>query len=181
MAVSGVSQIVSTVLIRGNTNLESISGEVIEQTREGLVGHEQVAHVDSVTILDTHNSDVGEVEHKITIGNFSAVEESLQLMLLSRSTVLQDVCDIDVDVVNQLLTVTGILGKGVRNLLIEFPEISVGVDDSRTGQSTNSQVREFVSEPSRESTRIRTTNRDPRHISCDTENVIVLNVLDEPR
>lgn len=181
MTVGSVSQVVSTILIRGNTNLESIGSEGIENTREGLVGHKQVAHVNSVTILDTHNGDIGEVEHEVTISDFSAVEEGLQLINLRSSTVLQNLSDIDVDVVNQFSAVTSILGKGVRDLLIEFPEVSISMDDSRTGQSTDSQVREFVSEPSRESTRVRTTNSNPRHISSHTENVVVLNELNEPR
>lgn len=93
---------------------------------------------------------------------------------------LQDISNINVDIVNNLSAVTRILGKSIRNLLIEFVEISISMNNSRTGQSTNSQVREFVSEPGRESTRIRTTNRDPRHISSDTSNLVILNVLDEP-
>lgn len=69
MAVGSVSQIVCTILIRGDTNRESIGGKIVKDSMESLVGHKQVAHANSATILNTHNGNIGEVEHEITISN----------------------------------------------------------------------------------------------------------------
>lgn len=41
-------------------------------------------------------------------------------------------------------------------------------------------MREFVSEPGRQSTRIRTSNSNPGHVSIDTEKFSVLGELNEP-
>lgn len=39
MAVGSVSQIVGTILIRGDTNRESIGGKIVKDSMESLVGH----------------------------------------------------------------------------------------------------------------------------------------------
>lgn len=132
MAVGSISEIVCSILIRCNTNLESIASNALENSIEGLVNQQLIAHVDSSAILNSHNSDVWNVEHEISIVKQSRIKERFELVDLLRTAVLENLGDVDIQIMNYLSAVTRSLQEIVGDLLVKGEEIIDGVHDGGT-------------------------------------------------
>jgi len=119
-------------LIRCNANLESIASNALENSLEGLVNQQLIAHIDSSSILNSHNCDVWYVEHEISIVKQSRIKEWFELVDLLRTAMLENPCDVHVQVMDYFSTVTWSFQEIIRYLLVECEEIIDGVNNCWT-------------------------------------------------